>query len=116
MESLGKTIRILRQAKALKLNALAKAAKVSVPFLSLVENGERQPSLDVLRKIAKGLEIPPEVLILLSVGNNTDLQSTNAEVRDLSNSLSRLIKLEAQLQEKLAGVKEKDEPEKDQAG
>jgi transcriptional regulator with XRE-family HTH domain len=116
VESLGKTIRILRQAKALKLGALATAANVSSPFLSLVESGDRQPSLDVLRKIARGLGIPSEVLILMSVGSESDLKSTDPETQDLSESVDRLIRLEVQLQEKLARLRDKDGCKKSKPG
>ena len=109
MKNIGKTIKILRQAKALKVSALAKVAGVSNPFLSLVENGERNPSLAVLRKIAEGLGLPSEALILMSIENETEIVSSNYLVNDLSNNVSRLIELEAELKEKLTSMEHKND-------
>jgi transcriptional regulator with XRE-family HTH domain len=36
-----------------------------VSFLSLLESGDRQPSLDVLRRIAQAVGLQPEALILM---------------------------------------------------
>jgi transcriptional regulator with XRE-family HTH domain len=94
---LGKTIRILRQAKALKLNELALDSGVSVSFLSLVENGERQPSLDVIRRLSKSLGVPPEALVLMGMGEKSDLESENAEANELTETIDRLMDIEKKL-------------------
>lgn len=116
MYALGKTIRILRQAKDVKLTTLAAAAKVSIPFLSLVESGERQPSLEILRRIAKGLNIPSEVLILMSVGPSSDLSSSNETANNISGSVAKLIELEEKLQRVLLTTENKDASIKDTTG
>ena len=48
----GEVIRILRVASGLSTSELVKKATVSVPLLSLVEKGERAPSMVLLKKIA----------------------------------------------------------------
>lgn len=109
MQTLGKTIRILRQAKEMKQNALAAAAKISVPFLSLVENAERQPSIGVLRRIAEALGVPSEVLILMSVGPESGLTTSDVSTNEISESVNRLIDLEARLRAMLSGNGNTDE-------
>lgn len=54
------TLRILeiRRAKGLKAVELAEAAGISAPFLSQVERGIVDPSLETLRQIARVLEVP----------------------------------------------------------
>ena len=47
---IGKSIRVIRQAKGFPLKDVAAAASISNPFLTLVEKGARQPSLDVIRR------------------------------------------------------------------
>tara|TARA_R100001143_G_C3312561_1_gene110843 strand:- start:132 stop:482 length:351 start_codon:yes stop_codon:yes gene_type:complete len=110
VNNLGKTIRIIRQAKGMKLNSLAKSAGVSVPFLSLVEGGDRQPSLHVLRKLAEGLSIPSEALILMSVGNNSELTSSDEVTTEITKNVDRLIKLEEKLELLLQASEGTDEP------
>ena len=63
--TIGKAIKIIREAKGKSLGVLANQAKVSVPYLSLVEADKRNPSIDVIQRIAKTLEVPPDVLVLI---------------------------------------------------
>lgn len=95
MNRLGKTIRILRQAKDLKLNELAKVSGVSVPYLSLVENGERQPSLDVLHRLAKALNVPIDAL--MTMGMEEAYSSQNGVARELAETVDRLMEIEKKL-------------------
>ena len=61
--TIGKAIKIIREAKGKSLGALASQAEVSIPYLSLVEADKRNPSLDVIQRIALALEIPPDVFL-----------------------------------------------------
>lgn len=102
MLELGKAIRIVREAKGMKLAMLAERGGVSVPFLSLVENGERQPSLVVLRKLAEGLGIPPETLILLSQPPGGNLRSGDQISQSLVAAIKKLIAVEEEIRSKIA--------------
>ena len=53
MKSLGNRIRELREKKDLSVRELAKALKLSAPFLSDIELGRRHPSEEVLERLAK---------------------------------------------------------------
>jgi transcriptional regulator with XRE-family HTH domain len=101
MLEIGKAVRIVRQAKGLKLNQLAQAAGISVPFLSLVENGGRQPSLDVVRRLAAGLGIPSEVLIVLAQPRGGSLQSEDRVARSFADCIRKLADAEAVLRARL---------------
>ena len=110
MENLGKTIRILRQAKELKLNSLAKSSDVSVPFMSLIESGNRQPSLAVIRKVASALGVPSEALVLMSVGKESSLHTSDIATAEITNGVKKLIEVEDQLKCLLAKMGDTDEP------
>lgn len=56
-------IRAWREHKQIKMNALAKKAGISSAYLSQIENGKRNPTIDTLKAIAKGLDIDIEMLI-----------------------------------------------------
>lgn len=101
MLELGKAIRIVREAKGIRLAVLAERSGVSVPFLSLVEHGDRQPSLAVLRKIADGLGIPAEVLIMLSQPTSGHLQSNDRRTQSLVTAIQKLLSVEDDLRSKL---------------
>ena len=52
---MGQTIRAVRQVQGLTLVRLAELSGLSNPFLSQVERGKAQPSMDSLRRIADAL-------------------------------------------------------------
>lgn len=58
MITLGKNIRILRQAKGLKAKDIADRADLTPAYVSRVENGRVKVSVDVLLKIARAMSIP----------------------------------------------------------
>jgi len=94
---LGKTIRILRQAKKLSTGDLATKSGVTSPFISLVEKGNRQPSLEVLRQIAKALEVPSEALVLMAFGRESGLKSDDSAASSLADTVGKMIEMELQL-------------------
>lgn len=55
--AVGLEIRAMRRAQNMTLKDLAQAASLSVGFLSLVERGQKQPSLDALQRISKALSV-----------------------------------------------------------
>lgn len=110
MLELGKAIRIVREAKGMKMSALAKSGGVSIPFLSLVESGARNPSLSVLRRIAIGLGIPPEVLIILAQPPDGLLQSGDSKSQALVQAIQKLLSVENELRSRLELEESADEP------
>ena len=61
---LANVIRELRERKNLTQEELAKRAKVTRSHLSLLEAGHRKnPSLDVLKRLAKALGVPVAELL-----------------------------------------------------
>ena len=60
---LGATIRRQRQLAKMSLRQLSEIAHVSNPYLSQIERGLHEPSVRVLRSIAKALDISAEDLL-----------------------------------------------------
>ncbi len=56
-------IRAWREYKNLRINALAKRVGISGSYLSQIENGKRNPTIETLKTIASALDIEPEMLI-----------------------------------------------------
>lgn len=61
-QKIGHVIRVLRTAANLKQKDLARQAGIKSNYLSLVEAGKREPSVNVLRAIAKALNVPISML------------------------------------------------------
>lgn len=57
------SIRAWREHKQIKMNELARRVGISSAYLSQIENGKRNPTIDTLKSIAKELNIDIEMLI-----------------------------------------------------
>ncbi len=77
--NIGKAIRLCRTQKGMHLSELASSAKISTAYLSLIEQGKRDPNLSVLKKIATGLDVPLSILVFLGT-DNSELKSMSAEL------------------------------------
>jgi DNA-binding XRE family transcriptional regulator len=56
-------VAVWREHRGLSAVALAKAVEISPPYLSQIEHGRRQPSLDVLRRLAQALGVDIDDLV-----------------------------------------------------
>jgi transcriptional regulator with XRE-family HTH domain len=88
----GKAIRICRSAYGLTQTKLADQLKISASQLSLVEAGERQPSLGLLARASRRLEVPMPLLTLLaSEPDDLEDPSREAEIKEMARSLLGLL-------------------------
>ena len=61
---IGRMLKTLREAQGLNQVELAKKAKVTTAYVSQLEAGKKKnPSLDVLQKLAKALGVPVAELL-----------------------------------------------------
>ena len=61
--TIGAAVRRLRRERGWSMDHLAERARLSYQFLSQVETGKANFSVDVLQRIAEGLEMPiPELV------------------------------------------------------
>jgi len=58
LNSVGATIRLIRERKGLTLEALANASELEISQVHRVETGKANSSISTLDAIAKGLDIP----------------------------------------------------------
>ena len=62
---------------------LAETTNLSVPYISLVENGRKKPSLDAILKISEALDLSLDYLLL-----GIESKESHLHQSDLSNLLS----------------------------
>ncbi len=96
--NIGKKIKQLRKEKGLTLQELAQRSGVSPGYISMLERGyKRSPTLDVLRKLAKGLDIRlPEL-----IGEEMISVSEDEKVKVLLRAADELSKLDLESLESL---------------
>jgi transcriptional regulator with XRE-family HTH domain len=66
-EAFGKIVRNLRKEKKLSQEQLALNCGLDRTFISLLERGQRQPSLRSILSIASSLGLPPDQLVKSTV-------------------------------------------------
>ena len=64
----GKVLRAVRREVGLTQEQLAHAAEIDRTFVSLIERGERQPTVRVIFRLAEALCVTPSRLIELTQG------------------------------------------------
>ena len=62
----------MRAARGLSQQELAKAISCSPSAISLIESGQRQPSIEMAQRIAGALKAPFDLFIVLSSGKWDD--------------------------------------------
>ena len=109
---LGEFIREQRNLGQLSLRKLSEKADVSNPYLSQIERGLRHPSAEILRQIARALEISSEELyvragILDERDEHPDLGSVIRRDPDLTEEQKKIM---IQLYESFVGDKKRLDP------
>ncbi len=64
--NLGKAIRLCRIQKNMRQSELAERAEISVSYLSLLEQGKRDPNFSTIESIAAAIGVPVAVLMFLA--------------------------------------------------
>ena len=86
----GKAIKVARAARGLAQKELAQRAGVDPSFLSLMERGERAPSLATVEAVSSALGMPVYLLMLLA----SDKQDLNGiAARDAEYLAKRLMEV-----------------------
>lgn len=87
----GKNIRQLRKDRELDQETFADQIGVTQPYLSQLENGRRDPSMSLLRRISEELEVSVPGLILLSMEEEDVQQDRREAFEDLRPEIEKLI-------------------------
>ncbi len=80
----GFIIKILRTAEGLSQTGLAETLHISRTYLSQVEKGRRQPSLNFLKDVSKLFKIPTALLLIDGDGNDSEVAG---ELRKILNDV-----------------------------
>jgi transcriptional regulator with XRE-family HTH domain len=63
-ENAARNLRAIRHKKKLSQEGLAEKSAVSLSYISEIERGNREPSLHTLEKLAAGLGVQPQALLV----------------------------------------------------
>lgn len=92
-QTIGKRIRLLRKQQQLSQMTLAEMVDKSPTYISLVENGQKGPSLETLIDVANALKVTMDVLLAEYLEQNTAAAGVelSAIIEDCSEYEKRVI-------------------------
>ncbi len=89
--TLGNAIKLVRTATGIKQGVLAKKLNASANYLSLVENGKREPSISFLKRLAGALGVPVGIFFLWQEMNPVRAEEPRIDhLRDLITRLEAM--------------------------
>jgi len=77
--NIGSVIKNLRLKRDVSQKELVRSLRITQGYLSLIESGDREPSFELIDKIAAALKIPPQLIFLLSCDNKSKNTKTFAK-------------------------------------
>lgn len=86
----GENIRSLRKRKGLSQEQLALRAEINASYMGQVERGEKNPTIDVLAKIAAALQTPLEHVVIVDSGTTSFEVDTGGYADKIAHQLSGL--------------------------
>ena len=85
LKALGSYLRAQRRLANLSLRQMADLAQISNPYLSQIERGLHEPSVHVLRSLAKALNVSAETVLeqagLIAEPESSDAVDTESAIR-----------------------------------
>jgi transcriptional regulator with XRE-family HTH domain len=87
----AKALRVSRAACGVSQQELAKAAGLSPSYVSLIESGKREPTIASMRKLAKALEIPVDLMMLLAIESGDQSKASGQAISQIAQSLLAML-------------------------
>ena len=84
MIKIGAIIKKYREQESLTQKELSEHIDVTSTYLSAIENGRKEPSLSLIRKISDALKTPYEVLMWESVEVNNTFKGNDKKIVEMA--------------------------------
>ena len=89
--NIGNAIKDLRKQKGFKQTDFAARCGLSQSYLSSIEKGRKEPTLNILKQIANALSLPMPVLVFFSLDQDDIAESKQDAFKLLEPSIKGLI-------------------------
>ncbi|MCX7068457.1 MAG: helix-turn-helix transcriptional regulator [Methylococcales bacterium] len=82
--NISKALKLCRTQKGITKTELAEKADLSISYLSLLEQGKRDPNLSTINKLCIALNIPASIFMFLA----SDVNELNGISKELAEKIS----------------------------
>ncbi len=89
--NIGETLRRLRKRKGLSQQELAEQANISRTYISQIESGESNPTIDTIESLGKVLDIPFPIISFLSLDINTIPENKREDYRKIEPAIMSMV-------------------------
>lgn len=89
--NIGDTLRMLRKKRGLSQQDVAEKSNISRTYISQIERGDRNPSIDILESIGTGLSIPFPIISFLSLDINSIPESRREDYLKIEPTIMRML-------------------------
>lgn len=90
--NVGEAIKDLRCRKKLSQKDLAKKLGITQGYLSLIERGGREPSFDLIKNMAQCLDIPQQLIFLLTCDSLPKNKSFAKPIKEIASAVDDILK------------------------
>ncbi len=87
----AKATRLVRAARGISQGELAARARCSPSSISLIESGDRKPSLTMAQTLAKALKVPFDLFTILSADSRETCDMPEADAEFIGRRILSLI-------------------------
>lgn len=87
---IGEALRLIRSFHDLNQTEMAERINISKSYLSEIEGGKKEPSLDILQRYAEAFKIPASAILLFSESIPTARRGRSVKDRIAGKALSIL--------------------------
>ena len=88
---IGSAIKTLRLKRDIPQLDLAKRVGITQGFLSLLERDEREPSFELIPKIASELKVPTQLLLLLACEDTPRQSRYSKPLQDIALAIDEIL-------------------------
>lgn len=89
---IGETIKFLRSKRNISQVELAEQVEITQGFLSLIENGDREPGFELIKKIASKLHIPEQLIFLIACQENPKEKKYSRSLNKIALALDDILR------------------------
>lgn len=90
---IGETLRLLRVFNDYTMNEMSQKIGLSQSYISELESGKKQPSLDIIQKYADAFDMKPSTLLLFSESLEKDQVYNQDKKQHVARAGMKLLKI-----------------------
>lgn len=90
--NIGQVIKELRRKRKISQQELSSELGITQGYLSLIEKGDREPGMDLIKKAADCFKIPSQLIFLLSCDIKPEMKKYSKPLKRIALAIDDILK------------------------